>query len=104
MLNSKQRAYLKTLAQKQDVVLNIGKNGYSPEITEALEEVLEKRELVKVGVLQNCMEEPKDLAILLSERTHSEVVQIIGKKIIFYRESKDKPKIQLPKVKVKKEE
>ncbi len=97
MINSKQRAYLKSLAQKIDVVLNIGKNGYSPEITNALDEVLETRELVKVGVLQNCMEDPKELATLLAERTHSEVVQIIGKKIVFYRMSKDNPKIQLPK-------
>ncbi len=97
MMNSKQRAYLKGLAQKLDVVLNIGKNGYSPELTNALDEVLEVRELVKVGVLQNCLEDPKDLATLLSERTHSEVVQIIGKKIIFYRPSKENPKIQLPK-------
>ncbi|MFV0520362.1 MAG: ribosome assembly RNA-binding protein YhbY [Lachnospirales bacterium] len=97
MLNSKQRAYLKSLAQKLDVVLNIGKNGYSPEITNALDEVLETRELVKVGVLQNCLEDPKEMSILLAERTHSEVVQIIGKKIVFYRPSKDNPKIQLPK-------
>lgn len=55
------------------------------------------RELIKVSVLQNCADDPKELAQILAERTHSLVVQVIGKKIVLYKEGKpDKKKIQLP--------
>ena len=57
----------------------------------------EARELIKISVLKNCMDEPKELATVLAERTHSEVVQVIGKKIVLYKESKNKKKIELPK-------
>ncbi len=96
-MTSKQRAYLKGLAMKIDPVLNIGKGGYSPEIVDELDRILEKRELVKVQLLQNCLEDIKEMATVLSDRTHSDVVQIIGRKIIFYRESKENKEIILPK-------
>ncbi len=96
-MTSKQRAYLRSLAMKIDPVLNIGKGGYSPEIVDELDRILEKRELVKVQLLQNCLEDIKEMATVLSDRTHSEVVQIIGRKIVFYRESKENKEIELPK-------
>ncbi len=96
-MTSKQRAYLRSLAMKIDPILNIGKGGYSPEIVDELDRILEKRELVKVQLLQNCLEDIKEMASVLSDRTHSEVVQIIGRKIIFYRESKENKEIVLPK-------
>lgn len=96
-MNSKQRAYLKGLASNIDAIINIGKGGYSPEIVTALDEVLEKRELVKVTLNSNCMEDIRGLSQTLADRTHSEVVQVIGKKIVFYRESKENKTIILPK-------
>ena len=96
-MTSKQRSYLKGLAMNIDPVFQIGKASLTPEFTESIKEVLEARELIKISVLKNCMDEPKELATILAERTHSEVVQVIGKKIILYKESKNKKKIELPR-------
>lgn len=98
-MTSKQRAYLKSLAMKLDPIFNIGKGSLSPELVSAIREALEARELVKIGVLQNCMDDPKELAQVLAERTRSQVVQVIGKKIILYKESRNHKKIELPKIK-----
>ena len=96
-MTSKQRAYLKGLAMKLDPVFNVGKSSITPEFTSAIAEVLETRELIKVSVLKNCLDEPREIAEVLAERTHSQVVQVIGKKIVLYKESKDNKKIELPK-------
>ena len=96
-MTSKQRAYLKSLAMKLDPVFNVGKASITPEFTVAISEVLESRELVKIAVLKNCMDEPKEIAEVLAERTHAHIVQVIGKKIVLYKESKDNKKIELPK-------
>jgi len=95
-MTSKQRAYLKSLAMKLDPVFNVGKASITPEFTAAIAEVLETRELIKIAVLKNCLDEPKEIAEILAERTHSQVVQVIGKKIVIYKESKDNKKIELP--------
>ncbi|MCI8559819.1 MAG: ribosome assembly RNA-binding protein YhbY [Dorea sp.] len=96
-MTTKQRAYLKSLAMTMDPVFQLGKSSMTPEFTKAIDEALAARELIKVSVLKNCADDPKELAVLLSERTHSDVVQIIGRKIVLYREGKDKnKKIQLP--------
>lgn len=95
-MTTKQRAYLKGLAMNLDPIFQIGKSSLTPEITEAISEALEARELVKINVLKNCLDDPKEIAQVLAERTHSQVVQVIGKKIVLYRESKDKKKIILP--------
>ncbi len=80
-----------------DPIFQIGKNSLTPEITAAVQEALEARELIKISVLQNCMDDPKELAAIVSERTRSQVVQVIGKKIVLYKEGKDeKKKIVLP--------
>lgn len=94
-LTSKQRAYLKSLAQKTEAIFQIGKNGLTPEVTEAVALALEARELVKISVLQNCLEDPKDMSLMLAERTKSIVVQVIGKKIVLYKPAKKNPKITL---------
>ena len=96
-MTSKQRAYLKSLAMKLDPVFNVGKASITPEFTTAIAEVLETRELIKIAVLKNCLDEPKEIAEVLAERTHSQVVQVIGKKIVLYKESKENKKIELPK-------
>ncbi len=95
-MTTKQRAYLKGLAMTLDPIYQIGKSALTPEITEGVSEALEARELIKINVLKNCMDDPKEMASILAERTRSEVVQVIGKKIVLYRESKDKKKIVLP--------
>ena len=81
-MTSKERATLKGLAMNIDTIINIGKSSLTPEVTEAVSEALEKRELVKIGVLKNCLDDPKEIANVLAERTKSEVVQVIGKKIV----------------------
>lgn len=91
-MTSKQRAYLKGLAMKQDAILQIGKSSLTPEFTASVEEALEARELIKISVLQNCMDDPRALAQMLAERTRSQVVQVIGKKIVLYKEGKDDKK------------
>lgn len=97
MLNSKERAYLRGLANKIEPIFQIGKGGASPELIEAIDEALEAREIIKCNVLNNCMEDIKYVASAISERTKSDVVQVIGKKIVIYRPSKEKPTIILPK-------
>ena len=91
-LSSKQRAYLSSLASTINPIFNIGKASLTPEIIEALDAALEKRELIKVAVLKN----PREIASVIGERTHSAVVKVIGKKMIFYRPAKKNPKIKLP--------
>lgn len=97
-MTTKQRAYLKGLAMTMDPVLQIGKSSLTPEVTAAVDEALEARELIKISVLKNCTDDGRELAQILSERTHSQVVQVIGKKIVLYRQAKDekKRKIVLP--------
>ena len=94
-LTSKQRSYLKSLAQKTEAIFQIGKNGLTPEVTEAVALALEARELVKISVLQNCLEDPKEMSTILAERTNSIVVQVIGKKIVLYKQAKKNPKITI---------
>lgn len=96
-MTSKQRAYLKSLASKLDPVFQVGKASLTPELTEAIGQAFNNNELIKVAVLKNCMDDPRDIAQLVAERTHSQVVQVIGKKFVLYKPDKDKPKIQLPK-------
>lgn len=98
-MTSKQRSYLKGLAMTMDPIFQIGKSSVTPELTAAVEEALEARELIKLTVLKNCLDDGRSIADVLAERTRSEVVQVIGKKIVLYRPAKDeaKRKIVLPK-------
>lgn len=96
-MTSKQRAYLKGLAMNIEPIYQIGKSAISPELTKGIADALEAREIIKITVLKNCDEDINIMANTIAERTRSEVVQIIGKKIILYRESKTKKKIVLPK-------
>ena len=96
-MTSKQRAYLKSLAMTLDPIFRVGKASMTPELTHAIEEALDARELIKIAVLQNCADNPKELAQILAERTRSQVVQVIGKKIVLYKKGKDeREKIKLP--------
>ena len=96
-MTTKQRAYLKSLSMTMDPMFQVGKSSMTPGLTEAISEALEARELVKISVLKNCADDPRELAEIIAERTRSQVVQVIGKKIVLYREGKDdKKKINLP--------
>lgn len=95
--NSKQRAYLKSLAMNENSILQVGKSEVTPEVTNSVLEAFNNRELIKITVLKNCQENPKDVANMIAERTKSEVVQVIGRKVVLYKENKDNPVIKLPK-------
>ena len=93
MLTSKQRAYLRSLAVKEDTILMMGKSGMSPELVKQADDALEARELIKGKVLDNNLEYDARLAAEeLAKRTRSEVVQVIGSKFVLYRETHSKPK------------
>ena len=79
-----------------DPIFQIGKSSMTPEFTKAIAEALEARELIKISVLKNCFDDPRVIAETMAERTHSQVVRVIGRKIVLYRAAK-KPKIELPK-------
>lgn len=96
-MTSKQRAYLKGLANDLNPIFQVGKASLTPEVTEAVSEAFGTRELLKIAVLKNCMDDPNEIAAIISERTHSHVVQVIGKKIILYKPDPKDPKIILPK-------
>ena len=96
-LTSKQRAYLKGLAADLEPVFQIGKSSVSPEVVSAITETFNTHELVKITVLKNCLDDVKEVAITVSERTRSDLVQIIGRKFVLYKPFKDDPKIILPK-------
>ncbi len=97
MLTSKQRAYLRGMANTIEPIAQIGKSGASPEQIHSLDEALEARELIKISVLENCADDARTVADLLGGRTRAEVVQVIGRKIVLFRQSKTKPVIELPK-------
>jgi len=95
-LTSKQRAYLRKLANPIDAILQIGKQGTAPEVIAAVDEALEARELIKLSVLNNCDESPRKVADILSKATRAECVQVIGKKVVLYRPHPENPVIKLP--------
>ena len=95
-LTSKQRSYLTGLSNTMDAIFQIGKSSLTPEICQALSDALEARELIKITILKNCMDDPKTIADTIAERTRSTVVRVIGRKIILYKPSKTKKKIELP--------
>ncbi len=96
-MTSKQRAYLKSLASVIDPILQIGKSSLTPEYIEAVREAFNTRELIKINVLKNCLDDPREMAQIIADRSGAEVVQVIGRKIVLYKPDKDKPKIILPK-------
>ena len=97
MLTSKQRAYLRSMANGLDTIFQIGKSGITPEKRDAVDKALEARELIKMNVLDNTMIGAKEAAGILADRTGADVVQIIGNRFVLFRVSKKKPVIELPK-------
>ncbi|GEK58773.1 RNA-binding protein [Marinococcus halophilus] len=97
MLNNKQKRALRREAHSLKPLFQIGKEGMNEQIITHVDEAIEKREILKVNLLQNCMEDKHEVAAELAEGTGSEVVQVIGSTIVLYRRSKDNPGIELPK-------
>jgi RNA-binding protein len=95
MLNSKQRAQLRSMASQMDTIMQIGKGGIGEKLIATVSDALEARELIKMRVLENSGEAVRDVAEQLAEATESEVVAVIGKCLILYRESETKKKIEL---------
>ncbi len=99
MLSSKQRAYLRGLANKENAIFQIGKGGLNDEIIKELDIVLEKRELIKITVLETSFMSSRSACEAICEETGAEPVQCIGNKVVVYRQAraKDNRKIELPK-------
>lgn len=87
MLRGKQKRQLRALAHHLTPIFQIGKSGITSDMVQGVRDALERRELIKVSILQNCEEDKNDLAVLLSERTSSELVQLIGHTIVLYKQS-----------------
>ena len=96
-LTGKQKSFLRSMGMTEEVVVQIGKEGVTPTVVTSAREAIKKRELIKVKVLQNSPEEPKDAIETLADRTDAELVQLIGRCGLLYKKNQEKPKIELPK-------
>ncbi len=95
MLTSKQRAYLRGLANSIPAIMQIGKGGLSENLVKTVSDALEARELIKLTVLENSMETPREAADALAEALGADVVGVVGRKVIIYRESVNNKRIEL---------
>lgn len=98
MLTSKQRAYLRGMANSYDTILIVGKGGLGDTIYKQAADALKARELIKGKVLETCEFTSREAADTIAEKTGADVVQVIGYKFILYKRNPDEPKITLPKV------
>ena len=96
MLTGKQKRYLRSLAHHEKPIFQIGKAGINDNLVQQVHDALEKRELIKVSILQNCFEDKNEVAEQLAEKSGSELVQLIGHTIVLYKESMESKQIQLP--------
>src|SRR5699024_6199477 len=96
MLSGKQKRFLRAQANQIKPIFQVGKTGVNPNMIKQMDDALEKRELIKVSVLQNCLDDKETVAEKLAVGTGSELVQIIGKNIVLYKESNDNKQIELP--------
>jgi RNA-binding protein len=95
LLTSKQRARLKSIAASTETILQIGKGGVGEQLVKQVDDALTARELVKLRALETAPEEPGELAQALAEATGSQVVQVIGRRLVLYRKNPKKPVILL---------
>jgi RNA-binding protein len=96
MLTGKQKRYLRSQAHHCIPVTQVGKGGVSDNMIDQLNLALEAHELIKVSILQNCEVHKKDVAAQLAEGTGAELVQLIGKQVVLYKESAENKQIVLP--------
>ncbi|WP_028544884.1 ribosome assembly RNA-binding protein YhbY [Paenibacillus taiwanensis] len=97
MLTGKQKRHLRSLAHHVQPIFQIGKGGVNDQLIRHIDEAIETRELIKISVLQNCDEDRNVIAAEIAERSGCELVQVIGKTIVLYKESKDHKEIVLPR-------
>ena len=95
MITSKQRAYLRSLANTEPTIMQIGKGGISENLVKTISDALEARELIKISVLENCEYPAREAADEISAAVGAEVAGVIGRKIILYRESEKNKRIEL---------
>lgn len=96
-MTSKQRAYLRSLANNIDAIFQIGKSGISDNLIKQLSDALEARELIKISVLESAPDSARDLGNEIAEATNSTLVQVVGNKITLFRQRKKDSKIEFPK-------
>ncbi|MHA7963872.1 ribosome assembly RNA-binding protein YhbY [Paenibacillus sp. CAU 1782] len=99
MLTGKQKRYLRSQAHHLDPIFQVGKGGTNEHLVRHIQEALEVRELIKVSVLNNCLDDPREIGAEVSQSAGAELVQVIGKTIVLYKESRDHKKIELPRSK-----
>lgn len=97
MLTSKQRAYLRSLANTENSIIQVGKGGMNENLVKTIDDALEKREIVKIHVLENSLTDARSVCEKVCSILNAEPVQVIGSKFIIYRESKENKTIILPK-------
>lgn len=97
MLNSRQRAQLRGMANSFETILQIGKIGINENTVKQVNDALEARELIKLRILETCPTSVRETADTLAEKTESDVVQVIGSRFILYKESKNNKTIKLVK-------
>ncbi len=96
MISSKQRSFLRGLANPLEPIFQVGKGGVSESSAQALSDALTARELIKVRVLKNIGEDPRAVAEELAQATGATVIQVIGQNVILYRRNEEEPVIELP--------
>ncbi|MGP4061638.1 ribosome assembly RNA-binding protein YhbY [Halobacillus sp. H74] len=96
MLTSKQKKHLRKASHNVQPIFQVGKAGVNENMTTQINEALEKRELIKVSVLQNCFEDNNQVADEIVEATDAHIVQVIGNTVILYKESEENKQIELP--------
>lgn len=101
MLTSKQRAYLRGIANSIDTIIHVGKGGMSDEIIKQADDALIAREIIKGKCLENCSLTPREASEIIAEKLSADVVQVIGSKFVLYRRNEKEPIIELPKAKIK---
>ncbi|XEC96774.1 ribosome assembly RNA-binding protein YhbY [Paenibacillus tarimensis] len=96
MLTGKQKRHLRSLAHHLQPIFQVGKGGTNDQLIRHIEEALETRELIKVSVLNNCADDSRSIGAELAAQSKAELVQVIGKTIVLYKESKEHKTIELP--------
>lgn len=96
MLTGKQKRFLRSKAHHVKPIFQVGKIGVNDNMLVQINEALEKRELIKVSILQNCLDDKDTIAEQIQEGTGAEIVQIIGNNIVLYKESEENKQLQLP--------
>ncbi|MNH78763.1 RNA-binding protein YhbY [compost metagenome] len=97
MLTGKQKRYLRSQAHHLQPIFQVGKGGTNEQIIRHITDAIETRELIKLSVLNNCLDDPKQIGAELAADSGSELVQVIGRTIVLYKESRENKQIELPK-------